>query len=41
MWLQTLGVAPELCDEGMRMSRRFLAAYAAGELQPLVAAAPN
>ncbi len=34
MWLQALGCEPARCEEGVQMSRRFLAAYVAGELQP-------
>ncbi|WP_077038320.1 TetR/AcrR family transcriptional regulator [Pelomonas sp. KK5] len=34
MWLQALGLEPQRCLEGVRMSRDFLGAYVSGELAP-------
>lgn len=36
LWLQALGCEPLLCEEGVRMSRQFLADCVSGELQPLL-----
>ncbi len=36
MWLQALGCEQALCTEGVRMSKRFLADYVSGELEPLL-----
>lgn len=36
MWLQALGCDPARCTEAVSMSRRFLADYVNGELEPLL-----
>ena len=36
MWLQSLGLEHSVCLEGVRMSKRFLAAYVSGELEPFL-----